>query len=665
MNNQRAAIYIKRLCRLKFLQSALLCRGLIDKDPPAPHFGGLDYRKDNRMKRLRDIFRRRSAGQTPSPLPADSASPLMNTSALSTGQLSFGQAMKAAYRLSDPFFNKSPEKNKARALAAGIIGLTLMQVGVAVMYNMWWGAFWDNLVRMDSAAIGMDLLKYAAIAVPGIFATAMQPYLTTVLHIKWREHMTRSMEGAWFKNNAYSRLPQSQQTDNADQRITNETDDFIWRSLTMSTAVLNALTTLTMFTGVLWNITDSPLLVSVAFGYAAAGTGIAHYLGKKLPQMYDRQAQFEADYRYALVRARENGESIAFYRGEAAEQRALGKKFNRLVVNTRDLIRTNLKVTGFYSTYNTFAAPLPILLLLPAFFAKTITIGGLHQAAQAFGHVQGSLSWFIHTYSEFARYKTLTKRLTEFNTAVDRWNADMMEKSPGLQRRAGTPGRLDIRDLLLTNPVTGAELVKPFSLTLRPGDRLVLTGVAGSGKSSLLRVLGGLWDHKSGEIAMRDDTRILCVPQKPYLPLTNLRGIICYPGDTADFTDEQVTDALAAAGLERLLPALDDDTRDGAYWARTLSGGEQQRLAFARIFLHKPDLLMLDEVTSSLDPAGEQEMYSRLIERLPGTTIISVAHREKVMTFHTIHAHIERQTLNVIRRMPANANIPPQPPPLP
>jgi len=379
--------------------------------------------------------------------------------------------------------------------------------------------------------------------------------------------------------------------------------------------------------------------------------------------MYNKQAAFEADYRYGLIRARENGESIAFYNGEKAEQRSLGQKFNKLVVNTHDIIRTNLKVSTFHHTYNNIASPLPILLLLPHFFAKTITLGGLHQAAQAFGHVQGSLSWFISTYSEFARYKTLTKRLTEFNLAVAQWNADMMAKSPGLKRRDDAPGRLDIKDLLLTNPVTGAELVKPFSMTLQSGDRLVLTGVAGSGKSSLLRVLGGLWDHKSGEITVQNDARILCVPQKPYLPLTALRGVICYPGDAADFTDTQIADALTAAGLERLLPDMDNEEKDGAYWARTLSGGEQQRLAFARIFLHKPDVLMLDEVTSSLDPAGEQEMYSRLIERLPDTTIISIAHREKVMTFHTMHAHIEKQTLRIVRQMPANANVPPQTPP--
>jgi len=572
----------------------------------------------------------------------------LNSTSLATGQLSFRQTMKAAWDLTLPFFTSPEHKKRAQLLLAGIGALALSQVGVALLYNMWWGQFWDHLANHNKEAILTDLLLYAAIAIPGIATTAALPYVNGLLHLQWRQWMTDRLQNSWFSHHAYSRLPHNNgPTDNADQRVTNDPDDFIWRSLTMSTALLNAVTTMTIFSGVLWKLSGSPLLIGLAFGYAAGGTYLVQKLGKKLPFLHNNHRQFEADYRYALVRAREYGESISFYGGEKAELKTLSARFNRLVTNTKDLLRTNLHVMTFASAYGTIASPLPIFALLPRFFAKQISIGGMHQASQAFGHVQGALSWFVHTYNDFAQYKTVTKRLTEFNKAVNEWNIAMTARQPGLKRVENSSGLLEIQSLLLTKPDTGEVLVKPFSLVLNPGDRLVLTGVTGSGKSSLLRVLTGLWDHEEGEITVQKSARILCIPQKPYLPLLSLRGIVCYPGDPSEFTDQQIESALSEVGLSQLMPSLDDESKDGLYWSRTLSGGMQQRLAFARIFLHRPDVLMLDEVSASLDPNAESYLHERLNTLLPDTTIISVAHRPKVLEFHTLHGHIEDRTLNV------------------
>jgi putative ATP-binding cassette transporter len=366
-------------------------------------------------------------------------------------------------------------------------------------------------------------------------------------------------------------------------------------------------------------------MVWVALIYALLGTWLAHLIGRPLIALNFSQQRLEADFRYALVRLRENTEGIALYGGEADEKRGLTQRFGKLMVNWWEIMRATKRLTFFTAGYGQVASIFPIVVAAPAYFAGRLPLGGLIQTSSAFGQVQGALSWFVDNYGKLTEWRATVERLSGFTQAVAKARA----AGEGPKASKGTTEGLALRDVTLTLP-DGRVLVNAARMEVAPGEAVLINGPSGSGKSTLFRAIAGIWPFGSGTISLPQDARALFLPQRPYLPLGTLKRAACYPEDEARFSDADVVAALSEAGLGHLAPRLADSDS----WGQRLSGGEQQRLSFARAFLLHPDWLFLDEATASLDPEAEEELHERLKRALPALTMLSIAHRPAVARFH-------------------------------
>jgi putative ATP-binding cassette transporter len=365
----------------------------------------------------------------------------------------------------------------------------------------------------------------------------------------------------------------------------------------------------------------------VAVVYAVAGTVVTHLIGKPLIRLDFNQQRFEADFRFSLMRLRENTEGVALYRGEAAEERGLRGRFVPVIRNWWALMYKQKQLTWFTSFYAQLAIIFPFVVVSPRFFAGAITLGVIFQTASAFGQVQSSLSWFINAYTTFAQWKATVDRLIGFAESLDRVReeADRLDGD-----RIVAPGEtIGLEALELSLP-QGRPLLAPTSVELRPGEHVLVSGPSGAGKSTLFRSLAGIWPYWKGRIRLPAGARLLFLPQKPYLPLGSLRNAVSYPDDAAKHSDDEIKGALEAVGLQPLAGDLERTEN----WAQVLSGGEQQRLAFSRALLNQPDWLFLDEATSALPEADQDELYRLVKQRLPQTTLVSVGHRESLAAHH-------------------------------
>ncbi|WP_439595055.1 ABC transporter ATP-binding protein/permease [Falsiroseomonas sp.] len=556
-----------------------------------------------------------------------------------------GSFLHDAWALARPYWT-SEEKGRARLLLAAVVVLNLSLVGMTVVLTYWQRAFYNALEAKDAGtfwsliflggeADGTWFPGFCVVAAAYILIAVYQLYLRQALQIRWRRWLTREYLDNWLADRAYYRIALTDAaTDNPDQRVADDLRLFVDDTLTLGLGLMSSVVTLFSFIFVLWSL-SGPLevlgvsipgyMVWVALVYSVLGTWLAHLIGRPLIRLNFLQQRVEADFRYALVRLRDNVEGIALHNGEADEKRGLLARFQALTENWWAIMTATKRLTFFTAGYTQVASIFPIVVAAPAYFAGRIPLGGLIQTSSAFGQVQGALSWFVDSYVQLTEWRATVERLTGFQRAI----AAARASASGPRPVPGADQAVTLSGATLSLP-DGRVLLRDATLRLEKGEATLISGASGSGKSTLFRALAGIWPFGEGQVHVPDGARALFLPQRPYLPLGTLRRAVCYPLEAALVPDAEVREALQAVGLGHLQDRLDVEDA----WERRLSGGEQQRLAFARALLAKPDFLFLDEATASLDPAAEEALYRLVAERLPGAGVISIAHRPAVAAFH-------------------------------
>ncbi|OFZ99926.1 MAG: ABC transporter ATP-binding protein [Betaproteobacteria bacterium RIFCSPLOWO2_02_FULL_62_17] len=541
------------------------------------------------------------------------------------------------WALARPYW-KSEERGRAWALLIAIIAMTLALVYVDVRFNEWYREFYNSLEQKNQEDFMVLLLFFTFLAVLFLALSIYKLYLTQMLTMRWRVWLTRQYLAEWLDRQVYYRLQlDAHGTDNPDQRIAEDLRLFTDGTLDLSLGLLQSVVTLVSFVVILWSVSGSMelfgieipgYLVWAALLYAILGSVLAHFVGRQLIPINFQKERYEADFRFNLVRLRENAEGVALYRGEGPEQEALLSHFERIRLNWWSLMNITKRLTGFTAGYNQVAVIFPYVVAAPRYFSGAMPLGGLMQITSAFGQVQTSLSWFVDSYRRLAPWKASVDRLLTFQSALDQATAEA-ERHDGVQTEMTQAHSVQGRDIELSVP-GGRMLLSGGEFEFAPGQRTLLTGPSGSGKSTLFRAIAGIWPYGKGRVAIPSNARVLFLPQKPYIPIGTLRDAVSFPAASGDFTDETIRTALVDCRLEPFAVRLDES----AHWQQLLSGGEQQRLAMARALLNRPDYLFLDEATASLDEDTEAWLYRLLRERLPDTAIVSIAHRPAVAGYH-------------------------------
>ncbi len=544
------------------------------------------------------------------------------------------------WRLLRPYWVESEERWGALGLLALIVSLNLLMVFISYRITEWYNTFWNALQRYAAPAAWHQLLVFAILVVPYIVAAVYQTYFLQMLQIRWRRWMTTHFLDAWLSRGTYYHMQiLGDGTDNPDQRISEDLASLTTQTLNIVIGLLSSLTTLAAFVAMLWslsrqvpipwaghNLVVPGYLVWVAAIYALLGTLLTARLGRPLVPIRFDQERLNADLRFGLVRLRENSESIALYGGEARERGHLLGRFIRIVDNYWQIMKRTRRLNWWVSGYGQAAVIFPVLVSMPAYFAKVIQIGSIMQISSAFGQVQGALSFIVNSYSDLAVWHAVVDRLRFFVQAMEKVR-ELNRTGSKIQRRDGP--RLRVRGLTVRLP-DNRSLLAGLELEMEPGDRLLIMGPSGSGKSTLIRTLADIWPFGEGVVELPGQDPVLFLPQKPYLPLGSLRDALLYPHGDPGATDARLTAALDLAGL----PQLTDRLGGSRLWAHELSPGEQQRLAFARIFLQRPAWIFMDEATSALDEPAEGVLYETLIRELPRAAVISVGHRSSLLAFH-------------------------------
>jgi putative ATP-binding cassette transporter len=554
----------------------------------------------------------------------------------------FINTLTTIWRLSIPYF-RSEDRWAGRVLLGAVIAIELSIVAITVLINQWNNAFYNALQERNWDAFVYQLAYFCVLAAAFIVLAVYQLYLNQWLQIRWRRWMTAAYLDHWLEGSNHYRMQLlGDAADNPDQRIAEDIQMFIERTLTIGVGLLSSVVTLASFVVILWSLSEAaPLHVSgttfdipgylvwAALIYAVVGTLFTHLIGRALIPLNFLQQRYEADFRFNLVRVRENSEQIALLDGEGAERGRLLTRFGNIMANWHLLMSRQKRLTFFTAGYSQFSVVFPFIVVSPAYFAGVVQLGGLMQTSSAFGSVQGALSFFITVYRQLAEWRAVIERLAGFDSAVA--TARAAAKTPPVITLA--PQQADaihIEDLAVRLP-NGAPLVNAKDITIAANDRVLVTGPSGSGKSTLFRAIAGAWPFGDGTIDVPKNAKVMMLPQRPYFPIATLGSAVIYPAEPGTFTHEQVVEAISAVGLPKLVERVDEE----AHWNRMLSLGEQQRLGIARALLHKPDFLFLDEATASLDEPSEAALYKLLKERLMNCTIVSIGHRSTLAAFHS------------------------------
>lgn len=571
---------------------------------------------------------------------------------------SFKDFCRKSWALAKPYF-QSEDKWKARGLLLAIVLLNLGTVFMAVQFNDWYRVFYDALQNKDQPVFWQQLGRFTYLAFGAIIIAVYKFYLTQLLEVRWRSWMTRNYLKRWLSDHVFYQMELARYAgtgtttpDNPDQRIQEDLNLFTSYTIGLTMGLLNAVVTLVSFVGILWVLSGSfaftvagssysipGFMVWAAIAYCAVGSVITHYIGRPQIRLNFLQQRYEADFRHHMVRVREYSESIALDKGEAVERVQLDTRFSTVLGNYLTLIREQKNLIWFTSFFGQAAIIFPFVVAAPRFFSGAIQLGQLLQISQGFGKVQDSLSWFVDNYSSLAAWRATTDRLTSFEESFVALAQSRREQaainSVAVNESANN---LDTQDLTLALP-TGAVLLSGLSLHAEPGENVLIKGPSGSGKSTLFRALAGIWPFSRGRTAL--PANAMFIPQRPYFPNGTLRDALAYPQPASSYSDAELQQALEDALLSKLAHRLDDEDA----WSQKLSGGEQQRLAIARVLLKKPAWLFADEATSALDEAAEKTLYERLLAQTKqaGGAIVSIAHRPAVAAFHGKRWELEKQ----------------------
>ncbi len=539
----------------------------------------------------------------------------------------------------------APDRGNARWLIAGLLLLTLAQVGIQIRFNLWNRDFFNALESRDGAAFRHQILFFLGLAATSMSIAVYQLYVKQLIQLRWREWLTTHLLEAWLREGRHYQLEIADSgADNPDQRIAEDVRIATELAVDFATGLLTSVLMLVAFIGILWTLSGAlhlsilgreleipGYMVWAALSYALLGTFLTWVVGRPLVRLNVARTTAEADFRFGLNRARESGEGIALIRGEADERRGLGELFQGVAGAVRGLMRSHRNLMWLTSAYGTLAMIFPTIVASPAYFSGAITLGGLMQIGAAFGQVQWSLNWFVDNFGRIAEWRSAVSRIVAFRDLIEEIDvmvADPTQPTITVVESAGA--HLAFRNLEVAF-ANGTTVIADASAEIRPGERVLIQGESGTGKSTLFRAIGGLWPWGAGEIEIPPREDMMFMPQRPYLPLGTLSGALCYPAGPDGFPEAAQSAALTRVGLERLVDQLPVRER----WDRVLSLGEQQRLAFARLMLHQPKWIFMDEATAALDEANQDAMMQLVLDEMPGAALISIGHRPGLEAFHT------------------------------
>ena len=536
------------------------------------------------------------------------------------------------WQIAHTYFN--PLKNPLALLNfAVILFLSLFGVRVSVLFSYWYNNMYTALQEKDESTFWLQMIVFAVLAIIHIFRSLIALYLQQAFTIRWREDLNERVLGQWLRNKNYYRLFfLKHQVDNPDQRIQQDVASFVGTSLSLVLGLITSMVSVVAFTVILWNL-SGPMnllgveipqgLVFILFIYVLIATFFAFKVGRPLIRLSFLDERLNANYRYSLIRVREYAESVAFYSGEKVESHKLTQRFKEVIGNVWDIVYRSLKFQGFNFIISQTAVIFPFILQAPRFFSGQITLGAMIQTSDAFGNLQNNLSFFRTAYDDFASFKAVLDRLTEFMDSIH--EAEELPH-PEIVKK---DNEVLLHNVTIATP-SGRVLVKDLDVDVQPGEALLIRGPSGSGKTTILRTVAGLWPYAEGDITCPQE-EALFLSQKPYLPEGHLIDVLYYPFHAPKNAHEEATKVLELVNLGHLVPRIAEVNN----WMHILSLGEQQRVAFGRLLLIKPKVVFLDEATSAMDEGLEYYMYKLIRERLPEMRLISVGHRSTLLSHHT------------------------------
>ena len=559
------------------------------------------------------------------------------------------------FRLVYPFWT-SRQRGKAWFLLTCTLGLNFGTVAISARMSFEYADIMDSLASKHINEFTSAGLLYVGLVWLFILATIISIHVRNMLVIHWRKWLTDLFVGTYFRDRLFNQIElKNYGVDNPDQRLSMDIFNLCDETLIIFLDFLSNLARLGTFSAILWAV-SGPLnftLLSmeihipgymfwVVLVYSIVVTWFTHAINSPMTRLEFQRQAAEANFRFRLLRVRENAESIALIGGERQETEALRGLFANIWTNWVELLKYKRRLFGIQALLGQMSLVFPIVTGMPAYLAGNTTFGGLMQIGQAFNSVSVALNWFVNSYTLLAQWKSSVDRVLSLQAALREAKRDLRESGFLIASNGGDEAAMTGLDIDLPD---GRPLLRNVNITIRKGENTIVTGTSGCGKSTLFRTISGLWVWGGGSINLPRGS-VIFVPQRPYLPSATLKAVLCYPMAPDEYPDTEITAAMGACRLSGFANRLGEF----ANWSRVLSGGEQQRVAFVRALLAKPDWLFLDEATAALDPDTETALYEALKTQLPDTTIINIAHRSSLRQHHArqLRLHAETQSVSVV-----------------